>query len=117
MYNTVTNHKSGHDAEKVAAKYLVNEGYKILSINWCTSVCEIDLVVQKKNVVHFVEVKFRSTNHQGGGLDYITAKKLAQMRFAAECWVQENVYTGVYELGAIELGAEYEILACIMHID
>jgi hypothetical protein len=37
--------------------------------------------------MYFVEVKYRRTNRQGSGLEYVTAKKLEQMRFAASSWV------------------------------
>jgi Holliday junction resolvase-like predicted endonuclease len=32
-------------------------------------------------------VKYRRNANQGSGLEYVTSKKLEQMRFAAENWV------------------------------
>jgi Holliday junction resolvase-like predicted endonuclease len=101
----VTNHKSGHDAEKVAAEYLVDHGYKVVELNWKTRYCEIDIVAQKDNRIYFVEVKSRRTLFQGSGMDYITRKKLSQMRFAAEMWVSEHNWTGDYQLAAISIAA------------
>lgn len=104
----MTNYAHGHDAEKVAAEYLKKQGYKILEINWRRPRAEIDIVARKKRgPVVFVEVKYRKNDSQGGGLDYITHKKLEQMQFAAEIWVVENKYDGDYALGAIEVSGDY----------
>lgn len=97
----MTNYQSGHDAEKSAAKYLESQGYKIIELNWRTKLCEIDIVCKKNDIVHFVEVKSRSSAKWGSGLDYITPKKLKQMEFAANMWVQNNNWGGDYRLDAL----------------
>lgn len=104
-----TNYSRGHDAEKIAAEYLIQHGYEVVDLNWRTRVCEIDIIAQKAGVMYFVEVKSRSSTQQGAGLDYITPKKLAQMEFAARMWVSENKYEGDYELSAIEIGPDFKV--------
>jgi putative endonuclease len=105
-----TNYQTGHDAEKYAAEYLKSIGYKIIELNWKIKNCEIDIIASKQGVVHFVEVKYRKTNMQGFGLDYVTPKKVSQMQFAAECWVAINSYEGEYELSALEVtGLDYAV--------
>ncbi len=101
-----TNYQSGHDAEKSAAEYLVSQGYEILDINWKTRYCEIDIVAKKDGIVYFVEVKSRKNTDFGSGLEYITPKKLKQMTFAAEMWVQSQVWSGDYQLAAIALDGQ-----------
>lgn len=101
--------QTGNQAEEVAAQYLAQLGYEILSRNWRTRVCEIDIVAKLHSVIHFVEVKYRRNDHHGSGFDYITPSKLKQMKFAAECWVEENNYKGDYELSAIEVTAGFEV--------
>lgn len=106
----MTNFAHGRQAEEVAVEYLQKNGCEILEQNWRTRYCEIDIVAKRKKVVYFCEVKYRQNNLQGGGLDYITDKKLQQMRFAAEFWVHSNNWKGAYELCAIEVsGLEYRI--------
>lgn len=112
----MTNYSHGHEAEKVAASYLESKGYKVLELNWRRPRAEIDIVAQKrprfrtKGPVVFFEVKYRKTDRQGNGLDYITNRKLEQMKFAAELWVTEHRYEGEYTLGAVEVtGETYEI--------
>lgn len=97
----MTNYASGHASEITAADYLKQRGFKVIDINWKTKYCEIDIVAQKEKAVYFVEVKSRKNSQQGFGLDYITPKKLSQMRFAAEMWVSNHSWPGEYQLAAI----------------
>lgn len=90
--------EQGRLAETAVAEHLQGLGYKILARNWRTRRCEIDLVAQKQKVIYFVEVKYRAAFAQGEGLEYITAKKLKQMNFAAEVWTADNNWSGDYRL-------------------
>lgn len=114
----MTNYAHGHKAEEVAAEYLKQHGFEIVSLNWKTRYCEIDVVVQRESRIYFVEVKYRMTGAQGGGLEYITAKKLEQMQFAAELWVSQNGWRGEYQLAAIEVsGSDYNITGFIQDLN
>lgn len=99
----MSNYLAGHSAEIRAAEYLTQNGFKVLELNWNTKYCEIDIVAKKDNAVYFVEVKYRRNKNQGTGLDYITPKKLDQMRFAAEMWVSNTNWSGEYQLAAISV--------------
>jgi Holliday junction resolvase-like predicted endonuclease len=92
----------GKNAESRVADFLKDNKFKILNQNWRTRLCEIDIVASKNNVVYFIEVKYRSSEKQGSGLEYITPKKLSQVQFAAEIWNQQNDWIGDYRI----LGAE-----------
>jgi len=106
----MTNFAHGRAAEDAAAEYLKKHGYMILDLNWRTRYCEIDIVAQQKKTIYFVEVKYRENDAHGSGLEYITEKKLQQMRFAAEMWVQENDWRGDYDIVAIEVsGPGYDV--------
>ncbi len=106
----MTTTSTGRQAEDAAASYLKRLGYKIITQNWRTRWCEVDIIASKKNVIWFVEVKYRGKESWGSGLDYITPKKLEQMRFAAEFWVSSNDWAGDYSLGAIEVsGPNYQV--------
>ena len=102
----MTNHQSGHDAEKRAAEYLVQQGYKITELNWKTRYCEIDVIAEKAQTIWFVEVKSRKNSSQGYGYEYVTPKKLQQMNFAAEMWVQSNNWDGDYRLAVISIDGD-----------
>lgn len=78
---------SGQKAEAVASEYLLRRGFKIIERNWKTKWCEIDIIAKSSSKIHFVEVKYRKTYDQGGGIAAITPKKLQQMEFAAKLWL------------------------------
>ena len=96
----------GQDAESVVAKYLENNGFKIVDRNWKTRQCEIDIVAKKEKCIYFVEVKFRTNPDQGEGFDYITPGKLRQMSYAAKVWVAQNKWDGEYCLSAASVSGE-----------
>ena len=105
---------TGKYAEEKATQYLTSIGYQIVSRNWRTPKCEIDIIAEKNNTIYFVEVKYRASDIWGGGLDYITPRKLSQMKYAAEVWVQDQKWTGDYRLAAIEVsGDNFEVTAFI----
>ena len=107
----------GQKAEIAAATYLEMRGYEIVERNFRRPRCEIDIIARKDATVYFVEVKYRASADQGGGLEAITATKLRQMQFAAEIWVQEEKLDGPYQLAAIELtGTEFTVLAFIDNV-
>ncbi len=92
---------SGRAAEATAAEFLKTKHYHIITMNWRTKWCEIDIIAKKNDVVYFVEVKHRRKAEQGDGLAAITASKLKQMRFAAELWRKQYSHSGDARLGAI----------------
>lgn len=91
----------GNTAESSAAEWLRSKGYTILDRNWKTKHCEIDIIAEKNNIRYFFEVKYRSTDQQGGGVAAVTSKKLEQMRFAAELYNTRTSYDGSAQLGVI----------------
>lgn len=110
----MTTFDTGRRAEAAAAEYLKSKGFAVVAQNWRTRYCEIDIIAQRHNVVYFCEVKYRKTDRQGSGLDYITPKKLEQMRFAAEAWAHFYDWTGECRLVAIEVsGIDFEVTAFI----
>ena len=94
----------GLAAESAVADFLVSKGYKVTETNFRTRVCEIDIVATKDKIVCFVEVKYRGSDRQGGGLEYITPKKLRQLNFAAEIWIQQHNWDGDWRLMAASVG-------------
>lgn len=110
----MTTFEIGRRAEAAAAAFLVYKGYTIVVQNWRTRQCEIDIVARRAQEICFCEVKYRRTAQQGTGLDYITAKKLRQMRFAAQSWVHAHGWRGDSQLAAIEVsGAHFRITAAL----
>ena len=58
--------KIGATGEELAALYLTKNGYQILDHNWnLHRGCELDLVAMKDNILHFIEVKTRTSDQYG----------------------------------------------------
>lgn len=101
--------KKGREAEQKVADLLASKGHKIISMNWKTRWCEIDIVSILNKTVFFTEVKYRSSSEWGRGLEYITPIKQRQMRFAAEFWLQQNNWNDEATLQAAEVDAGGEV--------
>jgi uncharacterized protein (TIGR00252 family) len=96
----------GNEAEAVATDYLKSQGFSIKTKNWRTRWCEIDIVAIQSKIVYLCEVKYRKNSTWGDGLEAITTKKLQQMTFAAELWVQNNNWRGDYRLLVISVSGQ-----------
>lgn len=113
----MTNFDTGRKAETVAMQFLMQRGCKIIARNWRTRRCEIDIIAKRAQIIYLCEVKYRIRNLQGSGIEYITPKKLSQMRFAAELWAAKAAWTGDYQLCAIEVsGPEFKITNVVKDI-
>ena len=103
--------ETGRQAEAAAKAYLEMRHFEVVEQNFRRPRCEIDIVATKDDVAYLIEVKYRRTDHQGNGLEYITATKLRQMRYAAETWVDEYKWQRDYRLSAIEVaGKDFTIM-------
>lgn len=113
----MTSTSTGLKAEAAARVYLEMRGYEIVEQNFRRPRCEIDIVARKDDTTFFVEVKYRRTDRQGGGLEAITTSKLRQMRYAAETWVEEYKWRGDYVLSAVELaGDNFTVMSFIDNV-
>jgi len=79
----------GREAEKIAAKFLESRGYKILERNFRCQQGEIDLIVEQKRVIYFVEVKGRWSSKFGGPLEQLSRAQARRIRRAAELYLRK----------------------------
>lgn len=103
MHKTTTR-QIGNAGEAAAARYLMTAGHTVVAQNWRTRWCEIDIVSRRGDTVYFSEVKYRSSDRQGGGLAAISSQKRKQMKFAAE------LFAGQYQL------ADYNLRLCVIDV-
>ena len=78
----------GKSGESLAADYLEQSGYRILFRNYWCRMGEIDLIAQKDNCIHFVEVKTRTGEFYGSPSESVTWHKIDKMRLAAESYMK-----------------------------
>jgi uncharacterized protein (TIGR00252 family) len=113
----MTTFETGRKAEAAAAAFLVHKGCDIVAQNWRTRMCEIDIIAHRDDVMYFCEVKYRRRAAHGTGLEYVTTKKVQQMRFAALSWLHAHGWNGQSQLCAIEVsGINFQITNVVKDI-
>lgn len=65
----------GKWGENKAKEYLLNIGYVLIAENWHNRFGEIDLIMLDNEVVVIVEVRTKSNNNFGSGIESINEKK------------------------------------------
>ena len=85
---TLHNRNVGSWGETVAADYLRERGYEILLRNHKIGRGEIDLIVQKGNVLVFVEVKSGRSSTMGLPEYRVTRNKQRQLYRLAQAFIQ-----------------------------
>ncbi len=77
----------GNIGENIAVKYLKRNKYIILERNFNVHGGEIDIIAKKGDYVIFVEVKTRSNDDYGGGLEAVNYTKQQRMIKAAQVYM------------------------------
>ncbi len=77
----------------MAARLLVDNGYKILNRNFYCKSGEIDIIALKDDIVAFVEVKARHSDDFGFPSEFVDSKKQANIRKCAEYYLLKNEYS------------------------
>jgi putative endonuclease len=95
----------GKKGEEMAEQYLLQHGYVVLHRNWRHSHYEIDLIAIKNEVLHFVEVKLRSSKKFGLPEQNVKRKKFQSLlRAADEFLFQKPEYRHVqYDILSINI--------------
>ncbi|HEV8080135.1 MAG TPA: YraN family protein [Chitinophagaceae bacterium] len=76
--------ETGNLGEEMAAKYLIDKGYKILHRNWRHLHWETDIIAERNSRLHFIEVKTRRTKKFGHPEEDVSKKKIENLIGAAE---------------------------------
>ncbi len=67
--------------------FLESNGFVILERNFRSRFGEIDIIAEKDAVIHFIEVKTRSTSSFGSPFDAINSKKLKHILKTAQFYM------------------------------
>lgn len=80
----------GEIGEKLAQKFLVDNGYKIIKTNYTNFLGEIDIIAfdTKTSYIVFVEVKHRYTAKFGLPREAVNAKKQQKIRQVATLYLK-----------------------------
>ncbi|MBN2227541.1 MAG: YraN family protein [candidate division Zixibacteria bacterium] len=83
----------GREYEKLAEKFLIEQGYTILERSWQTGHKEIDLIAKYDTTVVFVEVKSARSQKFGHPAEWIDRRKQQNIITAAEQYIAEHNLT------------------------
>ncbi|WP_242926120.1 YraN family protein [Pontibacter vulgaris] len=81
---------TGLNGESMAAAYLQEKGYTILSRNYRYKRAEIDIIAEKPGLLVFVEVKTRTSDKFGFPEEAVTMKKQELILAAAEEFILQK---------------------------
>lgn len=102
----------GATGERLALKFLLSRSFLLLERNYRKQWGEIDLIVKKAEIVHFVEVKTVSyetsadmrinvSRGTSNPEQNVHSAKLERLSRAIETWVSERKYQGDYQLDVV----------------
>jgi len=74
---------AGQRAEESALAYLQQQGFRLVERNYRCRLGEIDLVMEDRDRLVFVEVRYRASGRYGGALESIDRRKRARLVAAA----------------------------------
>ena len=80
----------GRWGEAEAAKFLRNNGYRIISANYRCRFGEIDIIAQQACYIVFVEVKLRKNADFGSAAEFVDSRKQNKLRTTASMWLAQN---------------------------
>lgn len=86
--------KTGNKGEELAANFLSDKGYEIVSRNYRYKHAEIDLIARKDKFLVFVEVKTRNSVSFGEPETFVTPKKAVKIMEGAEQFMVEHNWHG-----------------------
>lgn len=82
--------KIGDRAEDLALQFLIEKGLRLLAKNYTLKTGEIDLIMEDKDQVVFVEVRYRSSKTHGGAAASILKGKRKRIIQTATLYLQFN---------------------------
>jgi putative endonuclease len=77
----------GVRGERAALDLYRRRGFSLVASNWRCSLGEIDLVLRRRDVLVFCEVKTRRGSRRGVGFDAVDARKRRKLRSLAEVFL------------------------------
>ena len=96
-------HLLGAYGEILASRYLRYHGYELITAHFNCRLGEIDLIVEDKKHICFVEVKTRKNKNYGYGADFIFKSKIDKMILGARSYMARHNVTSAVRFDIIEV--------------
>jgi putative endonuclease len=117
--NAVPNPKreSGQRGEQIAAAYLQQRGYVILTTNWRCTRGEIDIVARKGETLVFVEVRARKQGIDSA-FESVGARKQQRMVAAAQVYLSDyHLEEALWQVDIIAVSLPYNAPPAVEHVE
>jgi putative endonuclease len=93
---------TGKQGEDAAAEYIRQRGYELIVRNWRYRRCEIDAIASKGKVLHFFEVKTRTSSFVLPE-ESVSNRKLNKMKEAAEEYLYQQPQWKVIQFNILSI--------------
>ena len=80
----------GYDSENMACNYLQGHSLKLVEKNYCCRSGEIDLIMQDKDQLVFVEVCYRKCENFGTAIETVDQKKIKKLISTTQHYLARN---------------------------
>ena len=80
----------GRWGEALAAEYLRKKRYALVACNYRCRFGEVDLIVENRTYVVFVEVKLRKSDRFAAAMEYVDHRKQNRLRTTAQLWLSQH---------------------------
>jgi len=106
----LNNIDKGNIGENVATAYLLQKGYVILERNWRHKHWEIDIIAEKSNKLHIIEVKTRTNKKFGNPEESIGENKMNHLKNAAEEYLLQHPEYSMIQFDVIAIKLKKEVV-------
>jgi len=97
----MSRYQEGLAGEDLAADYLQQLGFSIITRRYRSRAGEVDLIARQGQVVHFVEVKYRPKGRLGMGLKAVTPDKRRRLKLTARHYLANH--PSPYRISCLEI--------------
>lgn len=84
------NRQLGESYEELACLFLINQGLRLVAKNTLSRLGEIDLIMQDRFCLVFIEVRYRKNGLYGDAQSTVTINKQKKIIKAAYIWMQQQ---------------------------
>lgn len=93
----------GRWGEELAAKFLRKKRYRIVEMNYRCRMGEIDLIVENRQYLVFVEVKLRKNANFAEAMEFVDARKQSRIKTTAMLYLSQHETDKLCRFDVIEI--------------
>jgi putative endonuclease len=88
------NQQLGFHGERVAERWLVRKGWRVIQRRFRDGHRDVDLIVEREGTVAFIEVKARSGAAFGSPVEAVDWRKRRELARSARMWISRHGHAG-----------------------